>query len=129
MDLVYGPRAPEVVERICRDHIGNPQPGQHLGHPRRRSGAFPAQAYGAVFRQLVRALSGNQDIVGRQCQIEGIDSGDLTWWLRKKHQIVLTPIKHAQIERIRVSPSVYTTLEELDRFSTAMERAVRHGIE
>ncbi len=61
-------------------------------------------------------------------EIEGIDSGELTGWLRREHAIVVTPIKHGQFEGIRVSPSVYTTPEELDRFSTAMEHAVRHGL-
>ena len=61
-------------------------------------------------------------------QIEGIDPGELTVWLRRKHKIVVTPIKHEQFEGIRVSPSVYTTLEELDRFSTAMESVVRNGL-
>ena len=61
-------------------------------------------------------------------QIEGIDPGELSVWLRRKHKIVVTPIKHEQFEGIRVSPSVYTTLEELDRFSTAMESVVRNGL-
>jgi selenocysteine lyase/cysteine desulfurase len=29
---------------------------------------------------------------------------------------------------LRISPSVYTTMEELDRFVHAMRRAIRHGI-
>jgi selenocysteine lyase/cysteine desulfurase len=61
-------------------------------------------------------------------QIEGIDSAELSGWLRRTEQIVVTPIKHEQFEGIRVSPSVYTTLEELDRFSAAMGRAVRTGL-
>ncbi len=61
-------------------------------------------------------------------EIEGVESGELSGWLRRRHNIVVTPIKHGQFEGIRVSPSVYTTLEELDRFSTAMEHAVRHGL-
>ncbi len=61
-------------------------------------------------------------------QIEGIDPAPLTKWLRREHHIVVTPIKHAQFEGIRVSPSVYTTLEELDRFASAVEWAARHGL-
>jgi selenocysteine lyase/cysteine desulfurase len=61
-------------------------------------------------------------------QIEGIDSGELAHWLRRRHHIVVTAIKHRQFEGIRVSPSVYTTLEELDRFSSALEHAVRNGL-
>ena len=62
-------------------------------------------------------------------QIEGTDSGDLSAWLLRRHGIVVTPIRHEQFEGIRVSPSVYTTPEEIDRFSTAMEAAVRNGLE
>ena len=62
-------------------------------------------------------------------EIDGIDSGELAGWLRKRHGIVVTVIRHDQFEGIRVSPSVYTTSEELDRFTTAMERAVREGLE
>ncbi len=62
-------------------------------------------------------------------QIEGIDSGDLTAWLRRRHGIVVTPIRHKQFEGIRVSPSVYTTPVEIDRFSAAMELAARNGLE
>ena len=61
-------------------------------------------------------------------QIEGVDSGDLAGWLRQRHGIVVTTIRHDQFEGIRVSPSVYMTLEEIDRFSTAMEAVVRDGL-
>jgi len=37
-------------------------------------------------------------------------------------------IHHKDFEGIRVSPSVYTTLEELDRFSEAVEPVIRSGL-
>jgi len=37
-------------------------------------------------------------------------------------------IKHPEFEGIRVSPSVYSTLEEVDRFSDAMEHVARNGL-
>jgi selenocysteine lyase/cysteine desulfurase len=61
-------------------------------------------------------------------QIEGVDSGALNGWLWKQHRILVTSIKHEAFEGIRVSPSVYTTLEELDRFVAAMEHVVREGL-
>ncbi len=61
-------------------------------------------------------------------QIDGIDSGDLNDWLWKQHRILTTPIKHDEFEGIRVSPSVYTTLHELDRFCDAMEHVINHGL-
>ena len=61
-------------------------------------------------------------------QIEGVDTIDLVRHLRRTHQIITTPITHAQFEGVRISPNVFTTLEELDRFSDAMQRVVRHGL-
>ena len=61
-------------------------------------------------------------------QIEGIDSGELNTWLFKEHRILTTAIKHDEFEGIRVSPSVYTTREELDRFCDAVEHVMRNGL-
>ncbi len=61
-------------------------------------------------------------------QIEGIDSGELTNHLWREHRILVTPIQHAEFQGIRVTPSVYTTLEELDRFVAAMEKVIRNGL-
>jgi selenocysteine lyase/cysteine desulfurase len=61
-------------------------------------------------------------------QIEGVDSGELAQWLWSEHRMIVVPIKHPEFEGIRVSPSVYTTLEELDRFAEAMEGAARDGV-
>jgi selenocysteine lyase/cysteine desulfurase len=61
-------------------------------------------------------------------QIEGIDSGALGSHLWTKHRMIVTPIKHAEFEGLRITPNVYTTLEELDRFCDAMEAVVWHGL-
>ena len=61
-------------------------------------------------------------------EIEGVDPGELTNWLFREHRIIVTPIKHDEFQGIRVSPSVYTTLEELDRFAAAMEHVAREGL-
>ncbi len=61
-------------------------------------------------------------------EIDGIDPAELNNWLWAEHRIVTTPINHPEFRGIRVSPSVYTTLEELDRFIDAMEHAATHGI-
>ena len=60
--------------------------------------------------------------------IDGVDPGELTKWLWKEHRILVISITHDEFEGIRVSPSVYTTLEELDRFVDAMERVIRRGV-
>ncbi|HWD37719.1 MAG TPA: aminotransferase class V-fold PLP-dependent enzyme [Fimbriimonas sp.] len=61
-------------------------------------------------------------------QIEGIKSGDLASWLLSKHGIFVTTIANPQFEGIRVTPNVYTTVQEIDRFGDAMVKAAREGI-
>ena len=61
-------------------------------------------------------------------QLEGVDSGALNSWLWQEHKIITVAIKHAQFEGLRVTASVYTHLEELDRFIDAMLYAAQHGV-
>ncbi|MDP6965784.1 MAG: aminotransferase class V-fold PLP-dependent enzyme [Candidatus Marinimicrobia bacterium] len=61
-------------------------------------------------------------------QIEGVDPSDLTKHLWDDYRIIVTPIKHDEFEGIRVTPHVYTTLEEIDRFADAMEKVIKEGI-
>jgi selenocysteine lyase/cysteine desulfurase len=61
-------------------------------------------------------------------EIEGVEPGDLNRLLWEKHRIITTPITHEEFKGLRISPSVYTTLEELDRFVEAMEIVARKGL-
>ena len=61
-------------------------------------------------------------------QVEGIDTAKLNQWLWDKHRILTVGIKHAEFTGLRVSPSVYTSLEELDRFGDAIEHVLKHGM-
>ncbi len=61
-------------------------------------------------------------------QIEGVDTVKLNDWLWNRHRILTVAIKHKEFGGLRVSPSVYTTLEELDRFSDAVEHVIRNGL-
>ncbi len=61
-------------------------------------------------------------------QIEGVDSAELGNHLWNKHRIIVTPIQHEDFEGLRVTPNLYTTLEELDRFCEAMEEVIRKGL-
>jgi len=61
-------------------------------------------------------------------QIEGIDPGKLTSFLMSKHKIFTVAIKHDEFQGIRVTPNVYTTLHELDRFCEVMETVARRGL-
>jgi selenocysteine lyase/cysteine desulfurase len=61
-------------------------------------------------------------------EVVGLDAVELNGWLWNRHRILTTPIAHAEFQGLRVSPSVYTTLDELDRFCTAVESAVQGGL-
>lgn len=59
--------------------------------------------------------------------IEGIEPGEITSWLWSRYHIIVTPIGHPACTGIRVTPNVYTTVEEVDRFAEAMEQIIRAG--
>lgn len=61
-------------------------------------------------------------------QLEGVDTSALNRWLWNEHQIITVAINHPEFSGLRVSPSVYTLKEELDRFVDAMLHAARHGV-
>lgn len=61
-------------------------------------------------------------------ELVGVDSTKLADWLWNRHRILTVAIHHPQFQGLRISPSVYTLLEELDRFVEAMVYAARHGI-
>ncbi|HEY3245425.1 MAG TPA: aminotransferase class V-fold PLP-dependent enzyme [Phycisphaerae bacterium] len=60
--------------------------------------------------------------------LEGIDESKLSDQLWDKYRILVTPIAHEECRGIRVTPSVYTTLGEIDQFSEALERVLRRGL-
>lgn len=60
--------------------------------------------------------------------LEGVAPGQLTSHLWNKHRIIVTGIGHRDCTGIRVTPNVYTTLDEVDRFSEAMEEVIREGL-
>ncbi|RYG34993.1 aminotransferase class V-fold PLP-dependent enzyme [bacterium] len=60
--------------------------------------------------------------------IEGIPPGELVGWLLAKHSIFVTNIVTDEINGIRVTPNVYSTVDEIDRFAEAMTIAATKGI-
>jgi selenocysteine lyase/cysteine desulfurase len=60
--------------------------------------------------------------------VEGLDTARLTAWMMEKHRIVVTPIVHKEFTGLRITPNVYTTLDEVDLFADRMLHAIRHGI-
>lgn len=60
--------------------------------------------------------------------VKGIDSRRLRDWLWRRHRILVSWIDHPRIHGIRITPNVYTTPEEVDRFAAAIESAIHHGL-
>ncbi|MDX9911603.1 MAG: aminotransferase class V-fold PLP-dependent enzyme [Phycisphaerales bacterium] len=68
--------------------------------------------------------------------IEGVEPGAVASHLWNEHRIFAVAIKDVSDENVRrsgvvglrVSPNVYTTLEEIDRFADAMERIIKRGL-
>lgn len=61
-------------------------------------------------------------------KIEGIDPVKLGSYLMDKHHIFTTPIVHPEFTGIRITPNVYTTLWELDRFCEAVSSVAKKGL-
>ncbi len=59
---------------------------------------------------------------------DGLEIGALYGWLRNKHRIVTTPLVHEEFSGLRVTPNVYTTLDEVDRFAETVLSALKSGI-
>jgi selenocysteine lyase/cysteine desulfurase len=57
-------------------------------------------------------------------QVDGVDSVKLNDYLWERHRILSVAIVHEEFAGVRVSPSVYTTLHELERFCEAVERVI-----
>jgi selenocysteine lyase/cysteine desulfurase len=61
-------------------------------------------------------------------QIEGLEPAKIGSYLFDKHRIFTTPIVHEEFQGIRITPNLYTTLKELDRFCEVMARIARNGL-
>ncbi len=108
------------------DGLGPERKAERLVHLRRR------------WAERVKELPGVQVLnppdIRQACgigamRIEGVDSGELTDFLERKYRVHVRPRFIAgEFDCIRVSPSVFTTLEEVDLFAAAIEDAVRNGV-
>jgi selenocysteine lyase/cysteine desulfurase len=70
----------------------------------------------------------NQSCGIANVEIVGIDPGALGTYLFDKHKIFVTPIIHDEFRGLRITPSLYTTLKELDRFADVMTTVAKKGL-
>ncbi len=61
-------------------------------------------------------------------KVEGVDPTAIGSYLFSKHRIFTTPIVHEEFKGIRITPNIYTTLGELDRFCGLMEMIAKKGL-
>ncbi len=61
-------------------------------------------------------------------KVDGIDPRELGSYLMSKHKIFTTPIVHEEFTGIRITPNVYTTLWELDRFCSIVADVAQKGL-
>ena len=57
-----------------------------------------------------------------------LDVGKLAAFMFDRHRIIVTPIAHPEFNCLRITPNVYTTLAEVDRFCEVMEDVLRKGL-
>src|SRR5213083_2637692 len=70
----------------------------------------------------------NQSCAIANVHIDGTNPEAIGKYLFDKHHIFVTPIIHEEFQGLRITPSVYTTLGELDRFCEQMELIARKGL-
>jgi selenocysteine lyase/cysteine desulfurase len=61
-------------------------------------------------------------------KVDGVDPVAIGSYLMAKHKIFTTPIIHEEFTGIRITPNVYTTLWELDRFCAVMTEIAKNGL-
>jgi selenocysteine lyase/cysteine desulfurase len=77
---------------------------------------------------VLTALDNRQSGAIALFQVEGIDNVKLGAWLLSQHRIVNTPIVHPEFKGIRITPNVYTTVQEIDVFADKVLEAIKKGI-
>jgi isopenicillin-N epimerase len=61
-------------------------------------------------------------------EVVGVDPGQIQTYLMDAHKIFTVPIMHDEFRGLRITPNVYTSTKELDRFCEAMETIAKKGI-
>ena len=70
----------------------------------------------------------NQSCGIANVEITDVDTGALSTYLMDRHKILTVGIIHDEFKGLRITPSVYTTLKELDRFVDVMQTVAKKGL-
>jgi isopenicillin-N epimerase len=60
--------------------------------------------------------------------VDGVKAADVSKFLFDKYRIISNAITRDDYQGIRVTPNIYTTLEEIDTFAMAMEDILKNGV-
>jgi isopenicillin-N epimerase len=60
--------------------------------------------------------------------VDVMDMGKLGGWLNSKYNIITTPMVNDEFKGMRITPSIYTTLDEIDLFADAVTTAIKTGV-
>lgn len=69
----------------------------------------------------------NQSWGLQNVSLEGIPAPKAYEYLWTKHRIITASITHAEYQGLRVTPNIYTTLQEVDMFGDALEDVLKNG--
>jgi selenocysteine lyase/cysteine desulfurase len=78
--------------------------------------------------RLLTALGPNTNGGIATFNVEGMDMGKLNGWLWNSHKISTAGINHPEFVGMRITPNVYTTLDEIDRFTDKVLLAIKKGV-
>lgn len=78
--------------------------------------------------QLLTALGPDTNGAIATFNVEGMDMGKLNGWLWNSHKISTAGLNHPEFVGMRITPNVYTTLDEIDRFGDKVLLAIRKGL-
>ncbi|TAK62352.1 MAG: aminotransferase class V-fold PLP-dependent enzyme, partial [Bacteroidetes bacterium] len=70
----------------------------------------------------------NQSCGIANVEITDVDTAALQAYLMDKHKIFTVAIIHDEFKGLRITPNVYTTLHELDRFVSVMTDVAKKGL-
>jgi selenocysteine lyase/cysteine desulfurase len=77
---------------------------------------------------LLTALGPNTNGAIATFNVDGLDMGKLNAWLWGTHRISTAGLNHPEFQGMRITPNVYTTLDEVDKFSDKVLQAIKKGI-
>jgi len=78
--------------------------------------------------RMLTAIGPNENGAIGVVSVDGVDIGKLRDWLLTKHRIVVTPLVHAEFSGLRVTPNVYNTADEIDRFAETLLAGIKKGL-